>query len=481
MGLFDIFRKTAEQYFEEGSNFLMLGQLEEAVTSFDRAIADKPDFADAWNDRGIALSNLGRHEEAVTSFDRAIALKPDSALAWNNRGASLVELGRDEEALSSYDRAISLKPDFADAWRNRGIPLAYLGRHEEAVSSCDRAISLKPDFTDAWNNRGVSLGILDQRDKALASYEKTIAIDPDNTVAWEGKGCILKELKRYDEAVAAYETVILLDPRNESALAEKRDLLTKIHSEQQQNKNKENEERKALIKRIKDTESFGVLPLAIKESVQQPDTLVYPDEVISKINQLDEFLSTARPQINLAFSCNQVDLDTWEKENISLTNEGAAHAKDVTLEFSDEFDVRRIKKSVEVLAGETKQLEIAIKAKVKGTIPLDITITYHDARGKSFSDTFGLWLDVTEKVKIIPKNEVAFAENIEPRPQIVYNVTGNAQFGDKTQTDIKNDGVILRSKLGSEIPAERKFCPKCHQKIDGTIKFCPECGQNLRE
>jgi hypothetical protein len=224
-----------------------------------------------------------------------------------------------------------------------------------------------------------------------------------------------------------------------------------------------------------------VLPLPIKESVQQPNALVYPDEVISIINQLDEFFSTARPQINLALSCNQVDLDTWEKENISLTNKGAAHAKDVALEFSDDFDVRRIKKTVDVLAGETKQVEIAIKAKVKGTIPLDITISYHDSRGKSFSDTFGLWLDVTENVKIIPKNEAAVAGNIEPRPQIVYNVTGNAQFGDKTQTDIKNDGVILRSKLGSEIPAQRKICPRCHQKIHGDIKFCPECGQDLRQ
>jgi tetratricopeptide (TPR) repeat protein len=481
MGLFDRMRKTPEQYYDEGSNLFSLGRDEEAITSYDKAIALKPDFAFAWNDRGISLGQLGRHEEAVASYDRAIAVKPDLAEAWNNRGVSLAELGRDQEAVASYDRAIALKPDFADAWNNRGVPLAYLGRQQDAVSSFDRAIALKPDFADAWNNRGFSLGQLDRRDEALASYEKAIALEPEYIVAWEGKAYNLKELKRYDEAVAAYERILRIDPRNESALAEKRDLLTKIHSEQQPKKNNENDDRKTLIKRIKDTESFGVLPLPIKESVQQPNALVYPDEVISIINQLDEFLSTARPQINLALSCNQVDLFTWEKEKISLTNKGAAHAKDVALEFSDDFDVRSIKKTVDVLAGETKQVEIAIKAKVKGTIPLDITVTYHDGRGKSFTDAFGLWLDVTENVKIIPKNEVAFAGNIEPHPQIVYNVTGNAQFGDKTQTDIKNEGVILRSKLGSEIPAERKICPRCHQKIHDGIKFCPECGQDLKQ
>ncbi len=478
MGLFDIFGKTAEQYFEEGSNFLMLGQLEEAVTSFDRAIAIKPEFAEAWDDRGIALCNLGRHEEAVTSFDRAIALKPEFAEAWNNRGILLDELGQDEEAVTSFDRAIALKPDFADAWRNRGIPLGYLGRHSEALSSYDRAIALKPDFADAWIGRGWALVELGRHSEAVDSYEKAIAIEPDNLVAWDGKGYILKELKRYNEAVAAYERVLQIDPRNESALAEKRELLTRIHREQQ---NKENDDRMTLIKRIKETESFGMLPLPIKESVQQPDTLVYPDEVFTLLNQLDEFLATARPQIHLVLSCNQVELDSWEKARISITNEGSAHAQNITFEFSDDFDIRRIKKTLDVLAGETTQVEIAVKAKVEGTNPLNIIITYHDARGKLFSDTLGFWLNVTEKVKIIPRNEGIVAENRDPRPQIIYNVTGNAQFGDKTQTEIKNEGVILRSNLSSEIPLERKVCPKCHQKIDDTIKFCPECGQNLRE
>ena len=47
------------------------------------------------------LRELGRQEEALASFDHALALQPEDANAWNNRGNVLRELGRGEEALAS--------------------------------------------------------------------------------------------------------------------------------------------------------------------------------------------------------------------------------------------------------------------------------------------------------------------------------------------------------------------------------------------
>jgi tetratricopeptide (TPR) repeat protein len=92
----------------------------EALASYDNAIALKPHFADAFNNRGLALQELKRidealasydsPEEAVASFDKAIALNPDYAEAFNNRGVTLQELKRLDEALASYDRALSLRP-----------------------------------------------------------------------------------------------------------------------------------------------------------------------------------------------------------------------------------------------------------------------------------------------------------------------------------------------------------------------------------
>ena len=49
----------------------------------------------------MALNELNRFDEALASFDQAIKLNPDYAEAFNNRGITLNELRRFDEALAS--------------------------------------------------------------------------------------------------------------------------------------------------------------------------------------------------------------------------------------------------------------------------------------------------------------------------------------------------------------------------------------------
>ena len=60
--------------------------------------------------RGTALGDLKRSEEALASYDQAIALKPDYAEAHYNRGLAMMQLKRPEKALASCDQAIAMNP-----------------------------------------------------------------------------------------------------------------------------------------------------------------------------------------------------------------------------------------------------------------------------------------------------------------------------------------------------------------------------------
>ena len=74
---------------------------------------------------GAVLQYLNNFDQALASYDRAIALAPGNAKAWANRGVSLRNLGRFEEALASYDRAIALQPGRPEAYVNKsGTELA---------------------------------------------------------------------------------------------------------------------------------------------------------------------------------------------------------------------------------------------------------------------------------------------------------------------------------------------------------------------
>ena len=53
---------------------------------------NKDDDYVAWNNKGYALAELGQHEEAIECYDKAIRIDPEYYNAWFNKGNSLVEL-----------------------------------------------------------------------------------------------------------------------------------------------------------------------------------------------------------------------------------------------------------------------------------------------------------------------------------------------------------------------------------------------------
>ncbi|MEG4282182.1 tetratricopeptide repeat protein, partial [Microcoleus sp. A006_D1] len=79
--------------------------------------------AEVWRKRGNEQFKLGNFEEAIASYEKALEVKPDYDVAWFNRGIALRNLGKLEEAIASYDKALEIKPDDHEAWYNRGVAL----------------------------------------------------------------------------------------------------------------------------------------------------------------------------------------------------------------------------------------------------------------------------------------------------------------------------------------------------------------------
>jgi tetratricopeptide (TPR) repeat protein len=182
-----------------------LGRPRDALASANRALALKPGFPDALNNRGMALAALDRPDEALASFDQALAAKPDFAAAWNNRSCALRDLGLAAEALASCDAALKLRPDYAQAWSNRGNALSDLNRPLEAQASYARALELAPDFVDAWNNLGLTFVDLNRHADALESYERALTLAPQAVeTRWNRALCLL-QLGRLDDGWAEYE------------------------------------------------------------------------------------------------------------------------------------------------------------------------------------------------------------------------------------------------------------------------------------
>ena len=125
-----------------------------AIESLDEAIQLKPDYAEAFTNRGVAYFELGQYQRAIEDYNESIRLKPQRAESFNNRGIAYTRIGQNQRAIEDFDQAILLKQNYAAAYGNRGSAYISLNQYQNAVENYNEAIRLKPDVADYFKDRG---------------------------------------------------------------------------------------------------------------------------------------------------------------------------------------------------------------------------------------------------------------------------------------------------------------------------------------
>jgi protein O-GlcNAc transferase len=97
--------RAAQNYLKEGLLLAGEGRDAEAAPAFRRALAIKPDWAEAHSLLGSALSRAGNLREAEEELRKAVRLQPDYAEGWNFLGEFLKGRGKDQEAQEAFAKA----------------------------------------------------------------------------------------------------------------------------------------------------------------------------------------------------------------------------------------------------------------------------------------------------------------------------------------------------------------------------------------
>ncbi|MGH8048363.1 MAG: tetratricopeptide repeat protein, partial [Chthoniobacterales bacterium] len=163
-----------------GTVLLYKGHPDEAIASYDSAIALKPDYAEAHYNAGIALSQKGDTSAAIGHFRKALELQPVYPGAELNLGTALARAGRLDEAMASFREALAQKPDYPDAHYNLGIALYQTGHADDAIAHFEKALAQNPDYAEAHRNLAVALVGKGRLGEAIAHYERALEIHPQN-------------------------------------------------------------------------------------------------------------------------------------------------------------------------------------------------------------------------------------------------------------------------------------------------------------
>lgn len=238
---------TYEPYLYLGAAYLAVGEDEQAIDTFKRAIELEGTSGKAWEGLGLAYSHLLAYEPAIKALEKADNLAPGECLTLTGLGYALMQSGRLGEAQVHYEEAVNWDKACADAWvglasvivANLQIARSYDPEsHQQVMDYLKTALAVDPK--NAWANellhmvlgigeperppeepdarehleRGGALLAGGQISEALKEYGKAESYEPENPTIHMAMGKAYFQLNNFEEAIQRYKWAIELSPNS---------------------------------------------------------------------------------------------------------------------------------------------------------------------------------------------------------------------------------------------------------------------------
>jgi len=203
-------------------------QLDSLKNIVDRnTLTNQKNQSDRYNDEVGTLSatdyyytseskfKLKDYDGALSDLSKALEIKPNFAQAYNARGMIHSVLNDNKSAIIDYTKAIELNDKDEDSYNSRGVAKFELKDYDGAIGDYNKTIEINALSAYAYYNRGNSKAALKEYESALADYSKAIEIDPKNPVnylTYNGIGIVKHDLKDYTGAIANFTVSIKINP-----------------------------------------------------------------------------------------------------------------------------------------------------------------------------------------------------------------------------------------------------------------------------
>ena len=153
----------------------------EAEALLTKAEKELPRDPRPWRAMGILQVDAKRVDEAIASFQRAVAIDDGDAATWNNLGFTLLAAKRPAEACDALAKAVTLDGANPRYRTNLGFALAAIGRETEALAAFRGAA---PEAS-AQSNLALAYEMVGDYTKAREHYAKALETDPSHKAARE--------------------------------------------------------------------------------------------------------------------------------------------------------------------------------------------------------------------------------------------------------------------------------------------------------
>ena len=138
-----------------------------------------------FNKRGNCYFSLGQFDEAISLYKKAISIKPNYCKAHYNLGQSNHKLGQLDTAVRSYKKVVDINPEFAVNHTNKILSVVYFfskGQIPDALDLLEILIKNSPKDALLFNMTGGCYAALGEVDMSIQNNEKALALKPNYAI-----------------------------------------------------------------------------------------------------------------------------------------------------------------------------------------------------------------------------------------------------------------------------------------------------------
>jgi tetratricopeptide (TPR) repeat protein len=188
------------------------GRSTEAVPLMINAVQLLPDHAGLLQDLGLTCLEARQFKRAVPAFRRALALRPNFAEAAFGSAVALEKLSDPNGAIAALRRAVQIRPSYDEAWFMLALLLEDAGEVQDAVAAYRRTRACSRNKRRAKLAEARALLLERRDDELLAVLRRAIAADGKDAAAYELLGHVFSRAGDFDEAFVCHERALEIDP-----------------------------------------------------------------------------------------------------------------------------------------------------------------------------------------------------------------------------------------------------------------------------
>lgn len=160
------------------------------IGHYETAVRLLPEFFEAWFNLAIAQTRMQALEDALTSYARAEALRPEAVAVPRNVGRIHLMRGAHSQAEAAFRRALELAPESPQSYNDLGEVHRQAEHYEAAAAAFERAAALDASYAPAQYNLGLTRALQGQRGEAIAHFQRYLALRPGSSDAEPVQGWI---------------------------------------------------------------------------------------------------------------------------------------------------------------------------------------------------------------------------------------------------------------------------------------------------